>query len=199
MTLDYDFQLLTDKLLSLGAICSAAELQGMYCGLIAGGRDWQEEQWLEHALEFTDLSHFETTPAQRSLLLFVLEQSRQSLSSDDFSFQPLLPDDACPAADRARELGAWCKGFLHGFGASGVTKETELSPDVAEVIRDIAKICTAVSAVEQEDDDEDDTDADLFELIEYVRAGVLTIYGEMNVPADKPKDESGSNEDPTVH
>jgi len=40
MALSYDFQFLSDKLLSLGAICSAAELQGMYCGLLAGGQSW---------------------------------------------------------------------------------------------------------------------------------------------------------------
>ncbi len=190
MNLDYDFQLLSDKLLTLGAICSAAELQGMYSGLLAGGKQWSEVEWIDHAREFTDLSHFEETPEQRAVLLFVYEQSRDALASDDFSFQPLLPDDVCPIEDRARELGAWCRGFLHGFGASGVTKDTKLSAEVAEVLRDLAQICSAVKAVEEE---EDETESDLQELVEYLRAGVLTVYGEMN------QNENNSSESSTVH
>lgn len=179
MSLVYDYQYLSDRLLALGAICSAAELQGMYCGLLAGGRVWDDENWLEHAREFTDLSHFEASEEQRLVLEFVLEQSRKTLTADSFSFQPLLPADECPIEDRARELGAWCRGFLHGFGASGVTKDTQLSAEVAEVLRDLAQICSAVKTVEEE---EDETDADLLELVEYLRAGVLTIYAEMNHP-----------------
>lgn len=184
MNLSYDYQVLSDELLRQGAICSAAELQGMLSGLLAGGRKWEDSAWIEHAREFTDLSHFESTPEQEQLILFMLEHTRTTLKSDEYSFTPMLPDDACPIADRAKELGAWCRGFLHGFGASGVTKDTELSADVAEVIRDIAQICTAVKAVE---DEEEDTEADLAELVEYLRAGVITVYGEMNI---KPDDAS---------
>ena len=181
MALSYDFQFLSDKLLSLGAICSAAELQGMYCGLLAGGQSWDEDKWFGHAREFADLTHFDPSEEQKAVLLFVYESSREGLMSDDFSFQPLLPADECPVEDRARELGAWCRGFLHGFGASGVTKDTKLSAEVAEVLRDMAQICSAVRTVEEE---ENETDADLLELIEYLRAGVLTVYSEMNGASD---------------
>lgn len=193
MALSYDFQFLSDKLLSLGAICSAAELQGMYCGLLAGGQSWDEDQWFEHAREFTDLSHFDASDEQKAVLLFLYESSRDALLNDDFSFQPLLPADECPVEDRARELGAWCRGFLHGFGASGVTKDTKLSAEVAEVLRDMAQICSAVRSVEEE---ENDTDADLLELIEYLRAGVLTIYGEMNGVS---VDSTAQSESSSIH
>lgn len=196
MRLEYDFQLLSDKLLALGAICSAAELQGYYCGLLSGGKAWDEQIWMAQAREFTDLSHFEESEEQLSVLIFLYQQTEAALSSSDFSFQPLLPDDACPVEDRARELGAWCRGFLHGFGASGVTKDTELSADVAEVLRDLAQISSAVKAVEEE---EDETDADMQELIEYLRAGVMTVYAEMN-PGNAGLDGSeSSNLNTSIH
>jgi len=194
MELEYDFQILSDKLMSLGAICSVSELHGLYSGLIAGGKSWDEAAWLDHAREFADLNHFERTVGQKKVLLYVCEGVREAMNGDDFSFEPLLPDDVCPLEDRARELGAWCRGFLHGFGASGVTADTQLSPDVAEVLRDIAQISSAVKSVE---DEEDETDADLIELTEYLRAGVMTIYNEMN--EDNTQQTATNNAKPSLH
>lgn len=177
MTLLYDFQILTDKLLALGAISSAAELQGMLCGQLAGGKEQNDDDWIVQARDFMDLGHFDITSDQEQVILYVLNESKQALVSDEYAFTPLLPDDACPLPDKARELGAWCRGFLHGFGASGVTKDTSLSAEVAEVIRDVAKISQATNAV---DEQQDETENDWYELVEYLRAGVYTIYNEMN-------------------
>ncbi len=177
MKLLYDFQILNDLLLAEGAICSVAELQGMYCGQLAGGRERDNKDWIEQAREFADLVHFDLNPKQEQLFLYLFEESKKGVASEDYSFSPLLPDDACPLADRARELGAWCRGFLHGFGASGVNKDTTLSAEVAEVLRDLAQISQATKAVE---DDENESENDWFELVEYLRAGVFTIYAEMN-------------------
>lgn len=176
MTLEYDYQILNDALLDMGAICSVAELQGMFCGQLSGVRDRSEEEWLEEMRDFADLSHFDITAEQRDLVVFLLERCRTELDDDAYQFQPLLPDDQCPLTDRAVALGAWCRGYLHGFGASGVTKDTQIPPEVAEVIRDLAQISQAVKEVEGE---EEETEADWIELVEYLRAAVFTVYGEM--------------------
>ena len=191
MTFIYDYQLLNDQLLSEGAICSIAELQGMFCGQICGGRERDAADWVTQAREFADLEHFDQTETQVQLFAFVLAESKTGLLSDDFGFQPLLPDDACALADRARELGAWCRGYLHGFGASGVSKDTKISADVAEVLRDLAKISQATQTVDDEESEED-TEKDWFELVEYMRAGVYTIYNEMN-PVGGEKQEQAPN------
>jgi len=161
MNLEYDFQLLTDQLVTMGAICSAAELQGMLCGQLSCGKTQDDDAWISQVRDFSDLSHFDITDDQKTIILFLLQASEQSLNDENLAFKPLLPDDACPLADRARELGAWCRGFLHGFGISGISQDTELPADVVEVIRDLAKISEAVKAVEEE---ENETESDWSEL-----------------------------------
>jgi yecA family protein len=190
MKFEYDYQLLSDKLVAMGAICSAAELQGMLCGQLACGKAQTEDAWVEQARDFSDLTHFDETEEQRTLFLYLLEASQQSLDDENLAFQPLLPDDACPLEDRARELGAWCRGFLHGFGISGISQDTELPAEIVEVIRDLAKISEAVKAVEEE---EDETENDWVELVEYLRTAVLTVNAELG---NKPVAESLA---PSVH
>lgn len=193
MTLEYDFQLLSDKLVAMGAICSVAELQGMLCGQLACGKQQGDDAWISQARDFSDLSHFEITVGQKTLILFLVEATQNSLKDEDMAFQPLLPDDACPLADRAKELGAWCRGFLHGFGISGIAQNKELPADIVEVVRDLAKISEAVKAVEEE---ENDTENDWYELVEYLRAGVLTVYAELGADAD---DAGVAGNSPSVH
>jgi len=195
MNLEYDYQLLSDKLIALGAICSVAELQGMLCGQLACGKEQDTDDWVEQAREFSDLSHFEITVGQKRLILFLVDETESRLSDEDMSFQPLLPDDACPLADRAEALGSWCRGFLHGFGVSGIAQDTELPAAVVEVIRDMAKISEAVKTVEEE---EDETENDWFELVEYVRAAVLTVHAELcGLPAEPSLDSAESK--PSIH
>ena len=192
MKLVYDFQILNDALLSMGAVVSVAELQGMYCGQISGGRERSADEWVHQGRAFSDLEHFEKTLGQRDLMRFIVDNAETDLAKDDFSFSPLLPDDLCPLSDRARELGAWCRGFLHGFGASGINKDTQLSSEVAEVLRDMAQISQAVKAVEDEEGGENDW----YELVEYLRAAVFTVYSEMRDERDEASDTSDSS---TVH
>ncbi|WP_370980415.1 UPF0149 family protein [Agaribacterium sp. ZY112] len=195
MSFEFQFHSLNDQLLSLGAICSAAELHGMLCGLVAGGKSNSDTNWIELAREFSDLSHFDISEEQVTLIEFLKERCEVALASDDFIFTPLLPDDRCPQADRARELGAWCRGFLHGFGSSGLDKDSALPETVVEVIRDLAQISQAVKAVEEEDED---SEADLVELSEYLRAGVMTVYAEMRYPSAS-SDSDNSSDDKTLH
>jgi uncharacterized protein YgfB (UPF0149 family) len=183
--LQLDFHILNDQLLATGAVCSVAELHGMLCGQVSGGRQCGADEWLKAVREFCDLEHFEITDDQRNICDLLVEASRSGLHSDSFEFAPLLPDDRCPQADRARELGAWCRGYLHGFGASGVTADTKIEANVAEVLRDFAKISQTVSEL---GDELDESEHDLVELIEYLRAGVMTVFIEMRGPQTPESD-----------
>lgn len=193
MNLAYDFQLLSDRLVAMGAICSVAELQGMLCGQLSCGKKQSQDEWVTQARDFSDLSHFEMTEEQKALIAYVLKESEKALNDEHFGFQPLLPEDACPLSDRARELGAWCRGFLHGFGISGIAQEAEMPAEVVEVIRDFAKISETVKAVEEEDEG---TEADWAQLVEYLRTGVFTVFAELGsgLPAVTPSPSS-----PSVH
>ena len=190
-----DFHLLNDQLLATGAICSIAELHGMICGQLSGGKQCDSDSWLTAVREFCDLEHFDVSDEQRSLSQFIVSEAEGALQSDGFEFSPLLPDDRCPQVDRARELGAWCRGFLHGFGASGVGANTKIEANVAEVLRDFAKISQTVTEL---GDELEESEHDLVELIEYLRAGVMTVYIEMRGPQTHKSQTPGSDTG-TVH
>lgn len=179
MKLLFDYHIINDLLVSMGAICSASELHGMLSGQIAGGRTRTDEDWVGQMREFADLSHFDITAQQEQVALFLVNETQKALADDHFSFNALLPEDVCPLSDRVNELGVWCRGFLHGFGASGVTKDTELSAEVAEVLRDLAQISQTSSQADLEDNDDELNEADWYELAEYLRAGAVTVYVEM--------------------
>lgn len=151
----------------------------MLCGQLSGGKTRNDDEWLQAVREFCDLEHFEVSAEQRQLSEFLVSTTMAALNGENFEFAPLLPDDACPQADRAREIGAWCRGYLHGFGASGVAADTKIEANVAEVLRDFAKISQTVSEI---GDELDESEHDLVELIEYLRAGVMTVFIEMRGP-----------------
>jgi len=43
---------------------------------------------------------------------------RRRSPASQMDFQPLLPDDEHALDARVEALGAWCQGFLYGFGAA---------------------------------------------------------------------------------
>ena len=59
MIFEYQYHSLNDQLVAMGAICSAAELQGMLSRQLAGAKDQLDDDWIELAREFSDLSHFD--------------------------------------------------------------------------------------------------------------------------------------------
>ncbi len=184
----FDFHFFNDQLASLGAVNSAAEVQGFLCGKLSGGQELSADQWCEESVGFMDLEHITLSEDQRALIEKLLELSRSQLTDPDFSFTPLLPGDESPIEQRVRELASWCEGYLHGVGSSGIQGADKLSADVADAFRDLAKISQAT--VDQEDMDEDDSEGYWVELEEYVKVAVLTVYNELNPPASNDNDET---------
>ena len=56
----------------------------------------------------------------------LFEESTGVLSRAEMEFEPLLPDDETDLAARVEALGAWCQGFLYGFGAAGTAAHAKL-------------------------------------------------------------------------
>jgi uncharacterized protein YgfB (UPF0149 family) len=177
------FDIFCDALLSLGAINSPSELQGMACGKLAGGADMPLEQWQEEAAEFLDLT---STPDGRTheMLMAVLQVSKQQLFDAEFGLQILLPDDDSELAIRAEALGQWCHGFLSGFGSAGIGGDRQLTGDVSDAIRDLA----AIVEIGVEDDVEG-SETDFMEIVEYVRVAVMTVHADYAQPATKATDK----------
>ncbi len=183
----YDFEYLNDQFLNMGAIHSVSELQGMLCGMLSGGSDVSREHWRDEAIRFMDLAHLELPEEKLALLDLLLAESEKHLRDDNFIFRPLLPGDSATINRRVDELGAWCQGYLHGLGSSGLSGDATLSPDVAGALRDLAQISNAVL---DEDADMEENEVYWNELVEYVKVAVLNIHGEFKRSPDRPTGES---------
>ena len=62
------------------------------------------------------------------------------LADPELGFEPLLPADDRPLAERAEAMVDWCRGFLGGFGLAGAAAHAKLSDEAQEVLRDLATI-----------------------------------------------------------
>lgn len=103
----------------------------------------------------------------------LFEYTRDELISEDFRFQPVLPDFDASAGDYARALVHWADGFLFGFGAAN--GENQLSADATEFIEDLKKLTQADT--ETNIDDEEQLQA-MVEISEYLRAGAILLREE---------------------
>ncbi len=174
-----------DRLLRrIGAPVDAPECHGALCGaLCAPGSD--TDPWFAHALDGLDLNQPMVRDA-RAELAAIAEAQRRSLRGGDLSFEPLLPGDDAPLADRAAALGEWCEGFLFGAGSARIEQFDRLPETVQEVFRDLIEIARVGVSTDGDDSDE----AAYMELVEYLRAGVQLVYEELN-PAPGPTQVTG--------
>ncbi len=172
-----DFFTLNELLLNIGAVHSPAELQGLLCGRVSGGDVPPRDAWVADAQTFLDIEHVALAPDHIELLQALYSDTRALMDDVNFSFSPLLPTDDATIARRTQELGAWCQGFLHGLGVSGLSGEAKLSPDAADALRDLAQISQASL---EDDDNLDENEVYWLELVEYVKVAVLTIYTELS-------------------
>ena len=122
------------------------------------------------------------------LLAAIYELSRDQLTSSNFEFEPLLPDEHQVLAVRSLALGEWCTGFLFGLTMAGGVSLDTLPPDSREVVGDLSTFAH-IRSTDSEDEDEE---AAFLELVEYIRVGVMLISEELYTVAY----ESTS---PTVH
>jgi uncharacterized protein len=104
----------------------------------------------------------------------IFDSTCGDLGGGDMAFQPLLPGDDAPIADRTSALGEWCQGFLYGLGTgSGLPDAKDLPGEAAEVVRDMTEI-THVDV--DPADDPETNEAAYAELVEFVRVGVQLLY-----------------------
>ena len=182
MAEETSFQYFNEALLNMGAISSASELQGFICGKLAGGKAAPEElpdEWMYEIQRFMDMEFFKLSDQQAALVVELYTETTVSLGDDDFTFRPMLPEDEATLQRRTEELAAWCRGFLHGLGTSGLQASDKISAVVADALRDLAKISQAEM---DEAVVEDELETDFENLVEYVKVAVLTINHEVGEP-----------------
>lgn len=150
----------------------APELHGSLCGFLAGGG----QVGTQSLLRVLQLDGEVADPPASDLAVLdqLVKQSLDELDDPALGFEPLLPADDRPLAERADALVEWCRGFLGGFGLGGSSAHAKLSDEAQEILRDLGVI--AASSLELGDQDQDE-DA-LIEVHEFVRVGALLLHTE---------------------
>jgi len=157
---------------------SASEAHGLLCGLLSAQPSAMAKGvWLAELLDAAALTP--GTLSKRTDDIKALDawfsQVLESLNDTDLNFNPLLPEDTIPVADRLRALGDFCAGFCYGVGLGTAGRTNyKLPDDTAELIKDFNEIDSTSG------NDLDGANEELLiELSEYVRVGVLLISEEL--------------------
>jgi len=162
----------------------AAEAHGCLCGALCLRPDYSLAEWLDEILPEPGAAGDAAAP-----LAELFAESAGVLARPDMEFEPLLPGDERPLAERTAALAAWCQGFLYGFGASGAAARANLPASVNEVLQDLAQVCHAGSVGTEEPEVEEEAYA---ELVEFLRAAVQIVYEELAAArAGVPVPQSG--------
>lgn len=154
-----------------------SDLHGSLTGFLCAGGVANARNWLKR-LEIETGDDEITDRERQALLDRLFRECRHQLEDPDLGFEPLLPGDDQPLAERAEALVQWCRGFLGGFGLSGAGDKAPLTGDSEEILRDFGTI--AGTRFEYEDAEEDESA--LAEVLEFIRVGVLMLHTELGAP-----------------
>jgi hypothetical protein len=168
---DVNHEELQAALLRADITADASEAHGLLCGALCtrasfGARDWLAELREDQGAAAAPDSALSQMPGQ------VLD----ALRSPDLEFEPLLPADDRPLAERVGALAAWCGGFLYGVGTGAPRPEALRTGEVGEYLGDLADIARAELEPGR---DAEAGEGDFFELVEFVRAGAQLAFDEL--------------------
>ena len=186
-----ELEALAERVVESGLPIGPAELHGAVCGIAV----FDLEQFpFNELIEVLDPG---LAGDELALEAFVAAAC-STLADDDFGFQPLLPGDTAPLAERLEALGRWCDGFLRAF-AGGLALAPDflgdgesdfgLPAELQELLDDFAAIAEVETELDEADEpDEADTEAQLVELEEFVKVGVLVIRSGLSSDGPDPID-----------
>ncbi len=170
---EQNFIELDHRLRHHGAGIGLAEIDGMACGMLAGGRGAVTgDDWRALLGEASDDAGIQ------SVVAVIAALANRSLGSGGFEFSPLLPDEETDPALRIEAVADWCSGFLQGL-----RRVSDATPAGAagEAIDDILSLCELTP----DDRPAERQQRDLAEVIEYLRVAVQLVHEEFKSrPAD---------------
>ncbi|KZY28442.1 hypothetical protein A3752_24560 [Oleiphilus sp. HI0081] len=175
-----DFDWLANVYNRQGAINHPSELHGLLLGEITGGIKRTANDFLAQVLEHMGVDELNVA-AQANVvedLLAFYSQVSEGIDKDSSSFTLLLPDDDYVLSERLEAMVLWVRGFLEGIAISASERLNSASKDLEEILKDLVEICQLDPRVEPTEEGE----REFFEVVEYVRVGVLNLYAEFNQP-----------------
>jgi uncharacterized protein YgfB (UPF0149 family) len=164
----------TNALKSTEMPFQAAQVHGYICGLLCATHGKIDNSWQNAVLGDKKNRN------AREMLQQLFETSYHLISEFSFEFLLILPADRSDINVRTEALSSWCQGFLTGLKQCHVPIENRNPSDVTETLNDFIEIAK-VNYGDMNANEEDETA--YFELVEYVRLGVLMIFHELNTPA----------------
>ena len=190
--IDYDK---VDRVLKiLDCDIGASECHGVLCGMLCSAKNFEVGNWLRHTLGYQDEQELQDL-ANDAAIQSLFQQTLMGFDSDDFSFSLLLPDDESALALRIEALGAWCRGFLSGFGLSDVNDSKQLGEDTQDYLRDLHEI----GKVDPKALEADGNEEALFEVQEYARVGALLVREEFRASMKGDALANPDRDNPSIH
>lgn len=164
------------------AISDVSESHGALCGVLAAQGYWTVNEWIKTVFDEYDDSDSAVRECT-NVMSRLIQHTMEKLNGSDLAFELLLPDSEASMTVRVDALANWCQGFVHGLALGGIKEDQHLPEEIREIIKDFLEI-SCVSATD--DDQNENTEADYFEIVEYVRVGVLLI-NETLQPCQAPR------------
>lgn len=165
---------LQNELANAGLELSVAEVHGLMCGIVCNQMSTGARPDLQRLLTAGTEVSAEALANLRDLLEDLLKDIVEKLYGTLGEFRLMLPGDDEGLSIRLQALADWCRGFSVGLMNNEAFAIDQLSPDSAEVTRDMM----AVAEVEIGHSGEGD-EWDFAEVEEFVRVGVQVIFEEL--------------------
>tara|TARA_B110000503_G_scaffold33303_1_gene54103 strand:+ start:11723 stop:12322 length:600 start_codon:yes stop_codon:yes gene_type:complete len=181
--LNYVFDDFADMFVELGAFGTPSELHGLLTGQLVAGVRADAEAWLAMVVAHLDVQALEDDDDKAELVV-LYDMALEQLTAADFGFQLLLPEDDMELAGRTESLGAWCSGFLSGFGLGFDRSKQKLSNEITDSMEDLASIAQATFDADDEEQKSESAETSYMELVEYVRLAAMMVFAEFNLLAD---------------
>ncbi|WED22230.1 YecA family protein [Vibrio sp. JC009] len=164
-----------------------AELHGLLAGMLSGGMSLNDTSWQPLIFDYTSDGMAWTDRALR-IADDILKVTTSELTGTGMEMSLLLPDEDKDLLEFADALSDWVNHFISGLGLINVSLK-DMPEDVKEALGDLEEI----GKLGIDEDDDMDEQADLLEqVIEHVKACVLTIHAQYGVKAEK-------DSQPTIH
>jgi len=163
------YEPLDKSLQNVGALMNAAEAHGILSSFLCISQP--DDKWLQHILGNAAMDGLASECQQQLMLIknYTLEQ----LNSFNCEFTPLLPGDDISISERTQTLGGWCEGFLFGLGLADINPE-----QFPDIIKEFINDLISISHIAPIDENNDGNEDNYYQLIEYIKVGVITIYEE---------------------
>lgn len=173
-------QRIEEMLQSNGSDVGASECHGMLCGVLCGPARFDRDAWVTHVTGGDDAPAW-SAPETRALLDELVAWTEQGLHAEDFGFHLLMPSDDDQLVHRAEAFAAWCRGFLSGFGLTGIADLRVLGEDAREFLGDLKQFGTLDASQGGEENERA-----LEELTEFARMGVLVVRADVAANGTPP-------------